>query len=70
MRDPNRIDPLINILRRIMKASPDLRLGQIMVGAAQNYGLVGSDNFDVFHIEDDEMQKALLEFEQLILTEG
>ena len=31
MRDPNRIDPILNQLRDVWKHQPDMRLGQLMV---------------------------------------
>ena len=60
MRDPNRIPEMIQTLERIMTANPDLRMGQILVGAAQAQGW----NTDIFHTEDDSMLEALLQYEE------
>jgi len=48
LRDPNRIDEIINALRDCWKQNPDLRLGQLI------YNLNKSGNRDnVFVPEDD-----------------
>jgi uncharacterized protein YihD (DUF1040 family) len=47
MRDPNRIDEIIDELRKCWKRNPDLRLGQLI------YFLNKSDQEDIFYIEDD-----------------
>ena len=48
MKDPKRIDKVLNILKRYWKANPDLRLGQIIVSATPiNY------NGDPFYVEDE-----------------
>lgn len=51
MRDPARIDPLLDLIRRIMHANPDLRLGQIIsIVSAQP-----------FYLEDDVLTARLRE---------
>ena len=47
MRDPNRIDIIIEELRKCWKRNPDLRLGQLI------YNLNKSGNSDIFFPEDD-----------------
>jgi len=47
MRNPNRIDEIIEALRDCWKQYPDLRLGQLI------YNLNKSGNRDVFFPEDD-----------------
>lgn len=47
MRDPNRIDVIIEALRDCWKQYPDQRLGQLI------YNLNKSTNRDVFFPEDD-----------------
>ena len=37
MRDPKRIDKVLNLLERYWKANPDLRLSQIMGNAGFHY---------------------------------
>lgn len=46
MRDPNRIDPMVDFLRAYWKANPDLRLGQIIGNAFHG---------DPYHVEDEEL---------------
>jgi hypothetical protein len=57
MRDPARIDRIAKKLVRIWKASPDLRLGQLVTYAA----LAACDNEKerVWSVEDDEIEAAL-----------
>jgi len=47
MRNPNRIDEIIEALRECWKQNSDLRLGQLI------YNLNKSGNRDVFVPEDD-----------------
>ena len=50
MRDPNRIDKIIEELRKLWAAQPDLRLGQLLI-----YVTVDG----LFYVEDDELLKNL-----------
>lgn len=50
MRDPDRIDTVLNKLRTFWKANPDLRLGQIISNATQT---AWSDVLDLSRSEDD-----------------
>jgi uncharacterized protein YihD (DUF1040 family) len=34
VRDPARIDPILELLREVWTRSPDLRLGQLLINAA------------------------------------
>ncbi len=45
MRDPDRIDPILDRVRKCWKADPDLRLGQLV--------FIGCPLGDVFYVEDD-----------------
>lgn len=55
MRDLNRIEPMLQLLREVWMESPDLRLGQIIVNA-----LRPSDQVPVvFYAEDDKMAEGL-----------
>lgn len=59
MRDPNRIDEIIEELRICWKKYPDLRLGQLIyVLVCKN---TQSTEVDVFNPEDDEMLKWIKE---------
>jgi len=55
MRDPNRINEIIEALRDCWKKYPDLRLGQLI------YNLNKSGNRDVFFPEDDKWLKWIKE---------
>lgn len=51
MRDPNRIDPMLDAIREFWKINPDMRLGQLIVTI--------SPAADPFYVEDDKMMKNL-----------
>lgn len=51
MRNPNRIDRILNEIRIIWKQYPDLRLGQLILNAIENPAL--------YYIEDKELVELL-----------
>lgn len=51
MRDPKRIDKMINLLRDVWHANPDMRLGQLMLNLTSNSRL---DTTQFWHAEDEE----------------
>jgi uncharacterized protein YihD (DUF1040 family) len=55
MRDPIRIDRIIEKLRRAWHANPDLRLGQLIENVTLWRG-------NIFNIEDDKLEAQLDEF--------
>lgn len=55
MREIQRIDRILNLLGEIWKLAPDWRLGQILVNAT---GIT----WDMFYVEDDEIEKKLTMF--------
>lgn len=56
MRDPNRIDPMIDKLRALWHRYPDFRLGQLVV----NLGRRAPDTkADTFNVEDDKMATTI-----------
>ncbi len=55
MRDPKRIDRMVDVLRRAWKRHPDQRLAQLVVNAAR--GMHGWP--DVFGVEDGPMERRL-----------
>jgi hypothetical protein len=59
MRNPARIDPMLETLERIWKANPDWRLGQVVANAVRAYD--GRVSCDPFYIEDDAMEEGLNE---------
>lgn len=54
MRDPARIDRMIDKLRKYWKCYPDLRLGQIIENMKPAYA-------DTFNVEDDVIERTLSE---------
>ena len=54
MRDPNRIGLILGELEKYWRDNPDLRPGQIISNMAAALG-----RSDCFHVEDDQMLKAL-----------
>ena len=65
MRDPNRIEPMIALIRNIWYKAPDLRLTQLIMNALKI-------NSDPYYIEDDKLKKALEELNKIYKdpTEG
>ena len=56
MRDPNRIDKMVEQLRTLWKKNPDMRLGQLIINL--NHIKYGAD---VFYVEDENMETRLKE---------
>jgi uncharacterized protein YihD (DUF1040 family) len=57
-RKPERIDPVIELLREAWQLAPDLRLTQLVVNAAEASGSCAP----IYYIEDDEMERRLRAF--------
>jgi hypothetical protein len=55
MRDPARIDPMLDLVREVWTRSPDLRLGQLIVNAVRP----GEPCPEVFSIEDTVLARRL-----------
>lgn len=55
MRDPNRIDPMLQAIAEAWKQCPDLRLGQLIVNAVNP----GCPAPEVFYMEDDELVRRI-----------
>ena len=55
MRDPNRIDRILKRVEEIWKENPDLRLTQLIMN-------VLALNVDPYYIEDDTLEKKLIEY--------
>ena len=62
MRDPERIADALEVVRRVWKTNPDLRLGQLLVIAAQPTEPCP----EVFGIEDQALVDGLLRYETQI----
>ena len=61
MRDPNRIEPMLALIREIWYKYPDLRLTQLIMNALNM-------NQDPYYVEDEKLKKALEEYKKQ--TEG
>lgn len=57
MRDPKRIEPMLELIRQIWTAYPDFRLGQLIDNVSYAYRSYGMDS--VFNVEDGDMLRAL-----------
>jgi uncharacterized protein YihD (DUF1040 family) len=58
MRDPKRIEPILSLIREIWTKHPDLRLTQLIMNAL-------NINRDPYYIEDDDLEKALVEYKKI-----
>ena len=67
MRDPARIDEILELVREAWTLQPDLRLGELVYNAARIHkpGLS-----DVFSIEDDSLYQGLVRYLELIQVDG
>jgi hypothetical protein len=63
MRDPQRIKPIISLIEEIWNKAPDLRLTQLIMNAL-------GVNYDPYYIEDDDLEKALNEYNKMIKVVG
>lgn len=61
MRDPARIDTILEQLREVWMLNPDLRLGQLIYNAAR---MRDPNLADVFNIEDDSLSKGLRRYNE------
>jgi uncharacterized protein YihD (DUF1040 family) len=52
MRDPNRIDHILNLLKQMWKETPDWRLGQLLINLTYR-------NEDLYYLEDDKLEERL-----------
>jgi len=58
MRDPQRIEKIIGLIRKVWYKSPDLRLTQLIMNALKMAN-------DPYYIEDDVLEKALKDYDEL-----
>jgi len=63
MRDPQRIEKILNYIRTIWEKNPDLRLGQLIGN------LVGDCGPTLYYMEDNELVKALESMYQVKTSE-
>ena len=57
MRDPARIDEILELLGKVWRAEPDLRLGQLIYNVARERE---PELVDIFSIEDGTLRKGLM----------
>ena len=63
MRDVDRIDKILELVREIWIAEPDLRLGQLIQNAVR---LKDPDLIDIHIVEDDTLRKGLRGYLELV----
>jgi uncharacterized protein YihD (DUF1040 family) len=63
MRDPKRIEKVLNLLRNKWYEYPDLRLGQLMVNLTP-------EEKDLFYLEDDDLMKEIYDYHLPVLVNG
>jgi len=59
MRDPNRIEPILSLIREIWYKYPDLRLTQLIMNSLKM-------NQDPYYVEDEILEKALKKYIKLM----
>ena len=57
MRDPERIQPLLELVAEVWPRDPDMRLGQFLIFAAKVGGWQGGA--DIYSVEDDVLEAGL-----------
>lgn len=55
LRDPERIDRIMSLIKKVWKHYPDLRLTQLIMNVLKFQG-------DPYHIEDIDLEEALKEY--------
>jgi len=56
MRDPERIESILHLIKKAWKRNPDWRLCQLLSNMSV---AVGWKNFDLFYLEDDLLREGL-----------
>lgn len=67
MRDPQRIDTILELVRQVWVEQPDLRLGQLIFNAAR---MRDPELKDIYNIEDAVLQKGLRRYLERIKGSG
>jgi hypothetical protein len=62
MRDPKRIDKVLNIIRLVWSECPDLRLTQLIINALLRSDKVIITDQSIFGVEDEVLMKKMVEF--------
>jgi predicted transcriptional regulator len=63
MRDPERIDEMLDLIREVLQNNPDLRLGQLIVNAVR---MREPTTENIFCIEDGSLAKGLRRYLELV----
>ena len=63
MRDPKRLEPMLQLIRDIWYTQPDIRLTQLIMNALKM-------NQDPYYVEDDKLFEALKEYKELTRREN
>ena len=63
MRDPQRVEQILDVLREVWESQPDLRLGQIVVNAIRP----SEPCPQIFSAEDDVLLEGLREYRRRVL---
>ena len=58
MRDPARVDTILEFLRHIWKKNPDLRLGQLILNCVKDSNEMQLHD-DLYYLEDEELIKRM-----------
>lgn len=64
MRDPAPIESMLTLVREIWEASPDLRLGQLIVNAARP----NAPCPEIYSVEDDALASGLRSYQLLVAS--
>lgn len=67
MKDPNRIDRIIEALRTSWKAHPDQRLCQLIENVCRHS--LHYQGHDLFYLEDDTLEKGLKSYPRVFREE-
>lgn len=62
MRDPERIDKVLNVIKLVWSECPDLRLIQLLLNSLHEASEIVVSVDSVFNIEDEELMKAIAEY--------
>ncbi len=62
MRDPKRIDEVLNVIRLVWSECPDLRLMQLLLNCLHKSDQITISADSVFNIEDEALMKAIAEY--------
>lgn len=65
MRDPERIDAMLDLIREVWQDNPVLRLGQLIMKAAR---MREPTTENIFYIEDGSLAKGLRRYIELVKT--